>query len=158
MGKVFRGLYSFFATVVVIFALVTIGFQLRQIIEKNSLNNAQEQGKAKMVVKPRIFFSITDLVIPVYTADSSFRRVVMDLRVSSYDKHLKAYFGEEENIPLLYDRLNTKLAPIALEFPLEEEGKRIIKDKVLWEINELVKELGIKGQIEEVYIDYILAA
>ena len=164
MKKFLRMLYSFFATVVVVFSLVTIFLQSPRIIEKISQINGYGQEKSdsgsssRVVKKEMSFFPITSLAIPIYTADSSFRRVVMDFRMASYHEHLKSYFEQEENIPLLYDRLNSKLAPMALEFPLKEEGKRVIKEKVRREINQLVRELELEGEIEEVYIDHVLAA
>ena len=159
MRKIFRWLHSFFATVIVGAALVVIYVQSHQIMEKMGQRGVPDQLKeTNAQAKPRVFFSVTDLVIPVYMADSSFRRIVMSFRMVSTEEQIKAYFGEEENIPLLYDRLNAKLAPMALEFPLEEEGKRIIKEKIRSEINQLVRELDMEGEIEEVYIEHILAA
>ena len=39
---------------------------------------------------------------------------------------------------------------------MEPEGKRIIKDKIKAEMNILLKEMKIEGEISEIYIDNIL--
>jgi flagellar basal body-associated protein FliL len=44
------------------------------------------------------------------------------------------------------------------QYSLEDEGKRIIKDKVRDEINELLKKENIEGRILEVYLDFSLSS
>ena len=79
----------------------------------------------------------------------------MDFTLVASNRYIKEYFYE--NIHLVKDRLNSSVHPIIPEFPLEQEGKQIIKDKIRLEVNKLIKDLRIKGHIDKVHIHSILA-
>lgn len=56
------------------------------------------------------------------------------------------------------DHLMMNVEPVVPGLPLDDEGKRIIRDKVKFEINLYFKKHQLKTQVEEVYIEYILAS
>ena len=149
---------------IVAFSSVTIYRQFQKIYQKFGVREDAVQDKDKPVSisfgyedRGRNFFLISNIVIPVYRDASSFQKIVVDFTIVPSHQHIKRYFWDEHNIHLIYDRLNSHMAPVALDFPLEEEGKSIIKQKVRDEINQLVKDLKIEGEIKEVYIGRILA-
>jgi hypothetical protein len=42
-------------------------------------------------------------------------------------------------------------------FPLSDEGKSVLKEKIKFEFNQVLKELNIAGEIQEVFIQDIIA-
>ena len=83
--------------------------------------------------------------------------LTFDFTVEGSNRYIAAYFSSRVNENLIKDKLNNSIEPIVPSFPLEEEGKRIIKLKIKEEINELVQKLKIKGYISKVYINNVLA-
>lgn len=58
----------------------------------------------------------------------------------------------------LKDYLMMNVEPVIPGLPLDDEGKRIIRDKIKFEINNYLKHHELETQVEEVFIDYILAS
>jgi hypothetical protein len=87
-------------------------------------------------------------------------RVYLDIKLRASNKLIKLFFVENNwvNTDLLVDRFLTTLGPIIATFPLTDEGKKILKEKIKFESDQLLKELKIKGEIEEVIIQGIFAA
>ena len=56
------------------------------------------------------------------------------------------------------DHLMMNVEPVVPGLPLDEEGKRIIRDKVKFEINNYIKLNHLETEVEEVFIDYMLAS
>jgi flagellar basal body-associated protein FliL len=54
------------------------------------------------------------------------------------------------------DHLLMNVEPVQAEFPLETEGRDILKAKIKFEINQYLKHKGIEGQVQEVQIMYVL--
>ena len=147
--------------VVIGMALVTIYYQSQKIGEKLSLKKRGGE-LVRLPVERASYedksFPVTDVIIPAYTKTSSFRKIVVDFLLVPSHSGIRNYFWSDRNIHLIYDRLNSTLAPMVLEFPLEEEGKNVLKEKVQREINQLAEELGIEGKIKKVHIERIFAA
>ena len=57
---------------------------------------------------------------------------------------------------MIRDRLNSSLQAVVPNFPLEPEGKKIIKEKIRREVNHLIEDLKIEGRVDEVFIHSIL--
>ena len=152
-----------FGTMALVFPLRTLYYQVQKLYDKFLAHTMVEEGdkEGKRILEVSEYygniFPIKNIVIPVYRKSSSFQKVVVDFHIVSSHGGIKEYFWNDYNVHLIYDRLNSRLAPMALEFPLEEEGKTVIKEKVLRELNQLVKELKLEGEIREVYIGRILA-
>lgn len=83
-------------------------------------------------------------------------QVYIDFTVIASNRNIVLFLKDNEM--MVRDRLSTNVEPILPRLPVEEEGKRIIKDKVRDEINELLKEKEIEGKIIEVYLDFSLAS
>lgn len=110
-------------------------------------------------LKKRVF-EVKDVYMPVYIQSAAaMKSLYMDFAFESSNRYIKAFFEQiyGVNQRLIQNKINTSIEPVVPEFPLKEEGKRIIKEKVKKDMNDLLKELGIKGEVEEVYIKNILA-
>jgi flagellar basal body-associated protein FliL len=106
-------------------------------------------------------FYLPDIFIPVIIKERpNIIRVYLDIKLRVSNKLIKIFFTENNfvNADLLVDRLLISLAPIITTFPLTDEGKKVLKDKIKFECNQLLKELKIKGEVEEVFIQDISAA
>ncbi len=158
---------STFALTAVTLSSITIYKESQKISEKASdssirepasqVENATEVSKRKGYYKlDEKRFSINHVIMPVYIGNSTnLKTLSIDLTFISSNKYIKSYF--ENNRHLIKDKLNTTIEPLIPEFPLEVEGKLIIKEKIKYELNQLIQDLGIKGEIEEVHINSILA-
>lgn len=83
-------------------------------------------------------------------------QVYIDFTVISSNRNIVLFLKDNEM--MIRDRLSTNVEPILPRLPVEEEGKRIIKDKIRDEINEVLKEKEIEGKIIEIYLDFSLAS
>lgn len=113
-------------------------------------------------------FTVTNVILPVYyevgttrgpassTKKSNLRKLTIDFTFESSNKYIKKYMWS--NPHLIMDKLNSTIEPIAIDFPLEDEGKIIIKEKLKKEVNNLLKDLKIKGEIDKIYINSIIGA
>ncbi|PIK14810.1 hypothetical protein [Halobacteriovorax sp. JY17] len=158
---------STFALTAVTLSSITIYKESQKISEKASdssmrepasqVENATEVSKRKGYYKlDEKRFSINHVIMPVYIGNSTnLKTLSIDLTFISSNKYIKSYF--ENNRHLIKDKLNTTIEPLIPEFPLEIEGKLIIKEKIKYELNQLIQDLGIKGEIKEVHINSILA-
>lgn len=57
----------------------------------------------------------------------------------------------------LRDHLILQVEPMTADFPLAEEGKDILRDKLLREINDFMVTNGIEGEVQKVKLTYILS-
>ncbi|OUR98707.1 hypothetical protein A9Q84_04645 [Halobacteriovorax marinus] len=123
----------------------------------SEVENAEEASKRKSYYKlQEKRFTITHVTMPVYIESvNTYKSLSIDFTFISSNRYIKHYF--DRNRHLIKNRLNSTIQPVIPAFPLKEEGKAIIKDKIQKELNLLIKELKIKGEIKEVYIKSILA-
>ncbi len=104
--------------------------------------------------KRHVLFSSVRL--PVYSADpKELQTVEIDFNVTLSNRHARNLLEKFEF--QLRDYLILKLEPQIAEFPLQEEGKEILRDKISQEIDLFLKERNINGQVTEVKIIYVLA-
>jgi hypothetical protein len=99
---------------------------------------------------------IRDLRFPVYVeSKSSSKSLTMDITVITSNKYTRAYLNENHFI--VKDAFNSRIEPIIPSFPLEAEGKIILKTKIEKELNKLIKKYKIDGKVENVHIHAITA-
>lgn len=111
-------------------------------------------------LKDREFF-VPDIYFPIYIKNTnSIKRLILDLNLKASNRYIKTFFTDwnSRNLDLIYDRLNLTTEQVVPHFPLTNEGKYIIKRKIKLELDILLKEIGIKGEIEEVFIAQIIGA
>tara|TARA_R110002072_G_scaffold534_4_gene3731 strand:- start:14079 stop:14972 length:894 start_codon:yes stop_codon:yes gene_type:complete len=164
-------------TTIVGFITISSAFSLTSITiyqqSKKISENAREPASAELVEelekanaisrRPAYYkkkekqFVISNVILPVYLGsakEKGMNKLIIDFSVESSNRYIKEYFWH--NPHLLQDKLNTSIEPISIDFPLNLEGKGIIKDKLKREINVLLDELKIKGKIDEVHIHGLL--
>ena len=82
-------------------------------------------------------FVIRNVSLPVYfSTKTKYKKLIIDFDIKSSNRYIKAYF--DSNLHLVKDKLNNSLEPISVSFPLNDEGKMIIKNKIKREMNELI--------------------
>jgi len=101
-------------------------------------------------------FKVSNIVLPAYAQKSGpLKKLVIDFTFESSNKYIKEYLWR--NPHLVQDVLNSKVEPLSVDFPLKDEGKVIIKEKIRRELNKKLNELKIKGEIKAIYIDSMIA-
>ena len=102
-------------------------------------------------------FTMYSIKVPIFRKNNIRpKQIIMDFTVETSNKYLKEYLGSK--IYLVQDRFNITIEPIISELPLKKEGKTILAKKLKRELNKLIKNLKIKGQINRVYIHSILVS
>lgn len=148
-----------------VFGLTTIGI----VTSTKQMAESQEQSRSpasqveeQKDIRPKYYkldekrFKIVNIQVPIYVGKSKdLKTLQVDFTFISSNQYITEILLEREN--LVYDRLNTMVEPIMPEFFLEDEGKRIMKEKIKYELNELLDIMGVEGEIQEVHIDTMLA-
>lgn len=163
------------STIVTFVSLSTIGTltSLNIYVQSNKIQNESSRPPAAELVdeveratevsrRPAYFkkgekqFKITNIVLPSdLQNDGPLKKLVIDFTFESSNKYIKQYLWR--NPHLIQDALNSKIEPIAIGFPLTNEGKAVVKEKIKKEMNALLEKLHIKGKIKEVYIHSLIA-
>ena len=94
---------------------------------------------------------------PVYLGKNNrLRNLDLDFTITSSNRYIREYLFENQY--RIHDALSTAALPILPDFPVnKEEGKIIMRTKILEELENLRKTLGMKGKIEDVKIHSMLA-
>jgi flagellar basal body-associated protein FliL len=101
-------------------------------------------------------FEISQFRLPVYFADvNEIRSVDIDFIATLTNRSSRMFLEKHEFH--LRDHLILQLEPSVAAFPLEDEGKEIIRQKLLSEINDFLKLNEIEGHVTELKISYVLA-
>ena len=102
-------------------------------------------------------FTVYSVRIPIHGKNKRIvKQIIIDFTVETSNKYLKEYL--DRKIYMVKDRFNTTIEPIIPELPLKKEGKSVLANKLKREINNLIHELKIKGEVEKVYIHSILVS
>ncbi|MDH5581129.1 MAG: hypothetical protein OEY33_04425 [Bdellovibrionales bacterium] len=134
--------------------------EVSRTISSYSVSVEESLKKPSYYQLDKKIFEVPNVKMPVYIESaSSMKSLYMDLAFKATNRYIAAYFLKDWGLQqrLILDKINSTIEPIIPELPLNDEGKRIIKLKVIKDVNSLLKELGVKGEIQEVYIKNILA-
>ncbi|MBL7665102.1 MAG: hypothetical protein JNM93_08215 [Bacteriovoracaceae bacterium] len=156
-----------------VFALsaLNIFVQTKRIVEFSVSNNrtpaSVELGDNELEVEPSLparpdyhkkdakQYVLTNVKIPVYFEDiNELHNVDTELSIQLSNRWTTKYFDKYEHE--IHDYLLQTIEPIVPEFPLEDEGRQIIKDKVKTELNNYLQERNIEGKVEDVKVIYLL--
>ncbi|MDA9189775.1 flagellar basal body-associated FliL family protein [bacterium] len=100
---------------------------------------------------------IRNIALPIYIESKNNKRPIkVDITLETSNRYTRKYFYD--NFEFIHDYLNTQLLPTIPKFILEAEGKAVLKEKIRTELNKLIKERGIKGEIKEVHFHHLLAS
>lgn len=101
-------------------------------------------------------YNIKQLRIPVYIeAERSIKIFEVDTTIESSNRFVTRFFSENEN--LIRDRLLSTTEPMIHSFPLSDEGKQVMKEKIIHELTQFSKDNGIEGEVNQVYFNSIVA-
>lgn len=101
-------------------------------------------------------FDMSSLRLPVFFSDiNQLKTVDIDYTATLSNRAAKMYLEKQEF--QLRDHLILQIEPIVPSFPLEEEGKDIIRKKLQQEIDQFLVNHGVEGTVEEIKITYVLA-
>lgn len=98
----------------------------------------------------------TNLRLPVYAAKvNEIKSVDIDFTATLSNRYAKQFL--EKHDFQLRDHLILQIEPMIASFPLEDEGKEIIRKKLESDINDFLKQNEVEGKVEELKITYVLA-
>jgi hypothetical protein len=98
---------------------------------------------------------LTHVKMPVYYRDiNELHTLDIDFSLQANNRYTIKYIDQYEHE--LRDHILMTIEPVVPEFPMEEEGRDIVKEKILYEINDFLRSNKVEGYIEEVKVIYIL--
>lgn len=169
MGEWLRGLSPVQALLLMSFtgasilAVIGIGYS-GQKLANNHFGGERVPASAEEVLyerpdyykKETRHFDIANLRLPVYVAQvNELRTVDIDFTATLSNRQAKQFLEKHEF--QLRDFLILQIEPSVATFPLEEEGKEIIRKKLWVELNDFLKEQKMEGEVVELKITYVLA-
>lgn len=99
---------------------------------------------------------ITNIRLPVYFANvNEVKSVDIDFTATLSNRLSRMQLEKLEF--QLRDHLILNIEPMISSFPLEEEGKIILREKLIIEINDFMKSQNLEGEVKDLKITYILA-
>lgn len=152
-------------------SMISIGFSGKRIIyhdeeelisEQTRLPASEAKEEELTFDRPEYYkkqerhFGITNLKLPLYEGGlESIRTVDIDFNATLSNRNSRLFL-EKNEFPLR-DHLVLTIEPSLSEFPLEEEGKEIIRAKIAREINSFLSKHQIEGEVVELKLTYMLA-
>ncbi len=144
-------------------AVLGIGFSGQRMIgshsEKNRTPASAEEihyERPDYYKEEKRHFDLTNFRLPVYVAEvNEIRSIDIDFTATLSNRNSRLYLEKSDSY--LRDYLLMQLEPSVASFPLNAEGKDIIRDKLMREINDFLKTNAIDGHVIELKITYILA-
>jgi flagellar basal body-associated protein FliL len=99
---------------------------------------------------------VFNIKIPTHTESvGGVTSITVDFNIRISTRYARFYLSEYEY--KLKDYFFTHVEMITSDFPLESEGKIILKDKIKEELNNFLKQEGVEGVIEDVNILFMIA-
>ncbi len=150
-------------------ACLNIYFEGRKIVHHSTASRApasveigEEELSAEGLPARRAYYKkeikqmlFTHVKMPVYFKDiNELHSLDIDFSLQANNRYTIKFLDKYEHE--LRDHILMTIEPIVPEFPLEEEGKDIIKEKIEYEVNTFLRNNDIDGYIEEVKVVDIL--
>ncbi len=169
-GEWLKGLTSFQATslmvltAVSLLAAINIGFSGHRILShQNHANRGPASVEDEVVYERPAYYKketrhleLNNVRLPIFFANTN--------ELSAVDVDFIATLSNRQSRMQLYklelqlrDHLILNVEPMVASFPIEEEGKEILRQKLLSELNDFLKSHKIDGQVQEIKITYVLA-
>ena len=104
-------------------------------------------------------FKVDSISIPRKNFGSTsdhYKSMVIEAKIISSNIYIAQFF--KKNPHYTKDKFNNTIMPVEFDFPLDKEGKVVIKEKIKNELDKLIKDLKIIGHIEEVHIISIIGS
>lgn len=120
-----------------------------------SIQEYDERPEYRLYQRKTVSFQNIKVPITVENV-SDIDSITVDLSVRTSTRWARYYLENYET--QLKDYFFTTVEPVVSDFPLEHEGKEILKEKVRVEINNFLRENGVEGEVEDVRILFIVAS
>lgn len=99
---------------------------------------------------------MTSIRLPVYFANvNELRSIDIDFTATMSNRLARMKLERMEF--QLRDHLILHIEPMVASFPLEDEGKEIMREKLIMELNDFMVNHQIEGEVKELKITYVLA-
>lgn len=148
-------------SVLSVIGIVSSGQRMATSLSESGREPASVEEEAKYE-RPEYYkkqtkhFELVNLRLPVYVAQvNEIKSVDIDFVATMTNRSSKQFL--EKNEFQFRDHLILQMEPSVASFPLEEEGKEIIRKKLIAELNDFLKLHEIEGEVEELKIIYVLA-
>ncbi len=146
-----------------VFAVIGIGFSGQKLLAEKSQGRTPASVEEEVSYERPVYYKketrhveVTNFRLPVHFANvNEVRSVDIDFTSTLSNRYARNFLEKHEF--QLRDHLVLHVEPSVATFPLEDEGKEIIRRKLLSEVNEFLKLRGIEGEVEELKITYVLA-
>ncbi len=171
MGKWLQGLSATQSLLLLTFSAASILsgvnmiFSGKRLIEQHeaegrspaSLEETVEYDRPAYYKKQAKHLELTNLRLPVFVPEINQQRTVdIDFTATLSNRMAKKFLEKHEF--QLRDHFILNIEPVEASFPIIEEGREIIRQKLLLEINEFLKTSGIEdAYVTELKITYVLA-
>lgn len=100
--------------------------------------------------KTAVIFKIQ---VPIYREKlKQVRNITIDFTIRTSTRFAKQYM--EFHAQKLKDYFFTSVEPVTSSFPLEEEGKIVLKEKIQYELNNFLMNENVEGVVEDISIIY----
>ncbi len=103
-------------------------------------------------------FSIDRIYIPrnlSYDIYGKLSKTTIKVYVETSNRYTRIFF--HNNHQMVIDRINTSMETMEKVFPLTQDGKIVIKEKIERELNDLIMKNKIEGKINNVFISEIIS-
>ena len=102
-------------------------------------------------------FKVFNIKIPVFVESvSEVKTITIDFSIKTSNRFTKKFLTNYEY--KLKDYFFTTVEPVISSFPLKEEGKQVLKEKITIKLNNFLKEQNVEGHIEDVHIIFIVGS
>lgn len=106
---------------------------------------------------PQQTLTIQNIKVPIFVESvGEIDSITIDFSVRTSTRFARYYLLEYDY--KLKDYFFTTVEPVISDFPIETEGKEVLKEKIRIEINNFLYENYVEGEVEEVNILYIVGS
>lgn len=99
---------------------------------------------------------VTNMRLPVYIGKlNEVKSVDIDFTITLSNRNSRRFLSKHEFE--LRDHVILNMEPLIATFPLEDEGKEVLREKIWKEIDIFMEENKIEGSVEDLKLTYILA-
>lgn len=100
---------------------------------------------------------VLNVKVPIWSEGvADIGTITIDFSVRTSTRFARYYITEYEY--KLRDYFFTAVEPVVSDFPIEGEGKELLKAKIQEELNNFLIENNVEGEVEEVHILYIVGS
>ncbi len=150
------------ATFASVLAVVGITLSSQRILERvfpgrapASVEEADPYDRPEYYKRETRIANYNNLKIPVYVQGvEAMRALVIDFSVTASNRSTKKWIERYEFE--VRDHLVMHLEPVLPEFPLTNEGRAMLAEKLRDELNEFLRQNQVEGHVEAVHIVYVL--